>query len=268
MTSQLRLVPAAEGRELLGGRMVLKVSGAETDDAYTLCIGLTPPGLGPPLHVHEQDDQTHYVTRGTYELVCGPDVVIAGPGACVHMPRYTPHTFRNVGDEPAELIEFTAPGGIDRYFDAVAHLGPSAMDLEARNDVGRPFGISFPEHPEAYIEPSPGETRRAATVVAAGEGRRVDLGGHEAICRMEAADTGGSHSLTEVALPAGAVASLGASGAMVLVTLEGAVTVRQNGERVDAAQGDSVAMLSVGEAAVETGDWPARLIAYAIEAGN
>ena len=146
-TPNILHLPAGEGRPLLDGRMVLKVAAADSGEAYTLCLGVTPPGLGPPLHLHAFDDQTHYVVRGTYELICGPEVVTVGAGACVHMPRYTPHTFRNVGTEPAELVEFTAPGGIDRYFDAVAHLGPVAMDLDARNDAGKPFGISFPDRP-------------------------------------------------------------------------------------------------------------------------
>jgi mannose-6-phosphate isomerase-like protein (cupin superfamily) len=267
-TRTLRHVPVADGRPLLEGRMLLKVSADDSDDAYTLCLGLTPVGLGPPLHLHAFDDQTHYVVRGTYELIAGPDVTVAGPGACVHMPRFTPHTFRNVGDEPAELVEFTAPGGIDRYFDAVAHLGPVAKDLEARNAIGRRFGMSFPTDPEDYLEPPPGETRRPLTVVGSGEGRRLDWPGCEAIRKIDAADTDGSHSLTDITLPAGATAPLAAAGGIAVVVLDGVVTVRAGSEWVEAGPGDTVAVPPLGEAVAEAGPEQARFIVYAIEASS
>ncbi len=98
--TRLRHIPAAEGRPVLDGRLVLKVSADDTGDAYTFLCGHTPPGLGPPLHNHELEDETFYVLRGTYEMQCGPAVIRAEQGAALHMPRYTPHTFRNVGDEP------------------------------------------------------------------------------------------------------------------------------------------------------------------------
>jgi mannose-6-phosphate isomerase-like protein (cupin superfamily) len=242
--------------------MQLKVAAEEVGDAYTLCFGHTPPGLGPPLHLHEFDDQTHYVTKGTYELICGPDVVVAGEGACVHMPRYTPHTFRNVGDDPAELIEFTIPGGIDRYFDAVAHLGAVAADVDARNEVGRSFGMSFPEHPEAYIEPPEGESRRETTVVGAGEGERLDGFEGEAWLKFSAADTGGTHTVTEIALPAGADVLLPMRGWLAAIGLEGAFALHVGDERAEATVGDTIAVGSVASVRATT-DGPARFLVYA-----
>lgn len=259
----LHRVPAATGRSLLDGRMVLKVAAAETDGVYTLCFGVTPPGLGPPLHLHALDDQTHYVLEGTYELQCGPDVVTAGPGACVHMPRYTPHTFRNVGDEPARLVELTTPGGIDRYFDAVAHLGALATDLDARNEVGRPYGISFPTHPAAYAEAQPGETRRPILVVPADGGRRIELSGHEATRKLDLSETDGAHSLTEVALPARSSLELDPADRSLVVLREGRLLLEADGDRVEAHRADSVSVRTGIAATVSTGAAPARFLLYA-----
>lgn len=262
----LTFVPAAEGRPLLAGRMLLKVSGQETDDAYTLCLGVTPPGLGPPLHVHETADQTHYVLEGTYELIAGPDVATVGRGSCVHMPRCIPHTFRNVGDETAELIEFTLPGGIDRYFDDVEHLSPFATDIEARNAVGKPYGISFPDDPEAYLDPAPGEDLRPVVLVRAGEGTRAHAGGYEETRIIETDDAGGLHSLTEYALPPGATAEVTAPGPIALVGLDGALTVSADGETAQARRGDTVAAAAGIGVTVTAGDEPVRFIVYALEA--
>lgn len=261
----LRLVRAADGPPLLDGRMLLKVSADESHDAYTLCLGLTPPGLGPPLHLHMHDDQTHYVVRGTYELIVGSDVVLGGPGASVHMPRYTPHTFRNVSDEPAEIIEFTAPGGIDRYFDAVAHLGPVAMDIDARNAIGRPFGMSFPLDPKHYPELPPGEVRRQATFVLADEGCPLDWEGCDAVRKVGADDTAGSHALTEISLSVGSRATLPELEQAVVVVLSGTVVVEAGDERAQAIPGDSVAVLSSKIVTLTAGDEPAKLVVYTIE---
>ena len=261
----LRHVSAAEGASLLDGRMLLKVAADDSNDAYTLCLGLTPPGLGPPLHLHAFDDQTHYVVRGTYELIIGPEVTLAGSGACVHMPRFTPHTFRNAGTEPAEIVELSAPGGIDRYFEAVAHLGPVAMDLDARNDVGRPYGISFPESPEDYLEPPPGESRRPSTIVDGEEGRPLEWEGCDAICKLDGAATGGSHSLIEVSLPEGGTAALPSAEQAALVVVSGGVVVRAGGEEARAGPSDSVAVRPADEVTVDAEDGPAKLIVYTIE---
>jgi mannose-6-phosphate isomerase-like protein (cupin superfamily) len=259
----LRHVAAADGPPLLDGRMLLKVSADESLEQYTLCLGLTPPGLGPPLHCHELDDQTHYVVRGTYELIVGPEVVVAGPGAAVHMPRFTPHTFRNVSDEPAEIVELTAPGGIDRYFQAVAHLGPVAMDLEARNEVGRPYGMSFPEDPAHVIEPPPGETRRAATFVGDDGGRRLDWDGCVATRKIDPADTDGSHSLTEIALAGGGSVALPPARQLALVVVAGSAVVNVGGEEARAEAGGTVAAFPADDVIVTAGVDGTKLVVYA-----
>ncbi len=248
-TRTLHHVPKAAGRPLLEGRMLLKAGADDTEEAFTLCLGLTPPGMGPPLHLHEIDDQTHYVVRGTYELQCGPERVVAPPGACVHMPRYTPHTFKNIGDEPAEIVELTIPGGLDRYFDEVEHLGAVATDFDARNEVGRPYGMSFPTDPTDLIEPPLGETRRPIVVVAAGEGRPVELSGHRATCKLAGARTGGLHSLFEADLEPGESVGFSATRAAVVVVW-GTVVVESRGDRVPADEGDTVEGLVEGTCSV------------------
>ena len=249
---------------MLDGRLVLKVSADETGDAYTFLRGHTPPGLGPPLHNHELEDETFYVLRGTYEMQCGPAVIRAEQGAALHMPRYTPHTFRNVGDEPAELAELMTPGGLDRYFDAVGHLGPEATDLEARTAIGETYGISFPTDPGELIEPRPGERRRPITYVAPGDGRRVDIGGHEALVKVDRTDADGLHSLVELELPPGGRVPLPEAGRSLVVVVSGAVTVESGDEAVEGEEGDAIAVASAGDQAVATDGRPARFLLFSV----
>jgi mannose-6-phosphate isomerase-like protein (cupin superfamily) len=180
------------------------------------------------------------------------------------MPRYTPHTFRNVGDGPGELVELMTPGGLDRYFDAVGHLGAEATDLEARTAIGDAYGISFPTDPGEVAEPPPGEHRRPITYVAPGDGRRVDIGGHEAVVKVEREDADGLHSLLELELLPGGRASLPEARQSLVVVISGEVTVESNGEAVEAEDGDSIAVASTGAEAAATDGRPARLLVFSV----
>ena len=47
-----------------GTRMVVKVSGEQSEGAYTLIEMAHPPDAGPPLHVHLQASEAYYVLEG------------------------------------------------------------------------------------------------------------------------------------------------------------------------------------------------------------
>jgi len=271
VTGRVLHIGAAEGRPVLGGRLTLKLGADQTSESYSLLRGHTPPGLGPPLHVHELEDETFYVLHGTYEMQCGGELVTVGPGACIHLPRFTPHTFCNAGSDQAELLEFMAPGGIERYFDAVGFLGPEADDLEARSEVSRPYGISFPTDPTTRLEPPPGESQRPIKVATSEDGRRIDLAGYEATCMVESADAGRSHSLLEVELPPGGSLPLpGARSAHALVfVVDGRLALESADAALEAETEDAVAISRGIDIELANADGrPTRLLLFSIEAGN
>jgi len=63
-----------------------------------------PPRLIAPWHVHHSDDEAWYVLEGTLRVAVGNDVVEAGPGAAVFVPRGTPHTYWNAGPQPLRYL--------------------------------------------------------------------------------------------------------------------------------------------------------------------
>jgi mannose-6-phosphate isomerase-like protein (cupin superfamily) len=77
----------------------------------TVVLEMTlPVGSAPPLHVHDDLDDTWYVLEGQMVVRCGEDELVVGPGHWVSMPRGVPHTFRVVGESclctttPASVI--------------------------------------------------------------------------------------------------------------------------------------------------------------------
>ena len=60
-----------------------------------------PAGSSPPLHIHDDLDDTWYILDGQMVVRCGDEELVVGAGHWVSMPRGVPHTFRVVGEEEA-----------------------------------------------------------------------------------------------------------------------------------------------------------------------
>jgi mannose-6-phosphate isomerase-like protein (cupin superfamily) len=71
----------------------------------TVVLEMTlPVGSAPPLHVHDDLDDTWYILEGEMVVRCGDDESVVGAGHWVSMPRGIPHTFRVVGDREARIL--------------------------------------------------------------------------------------------------------------------------------------------------------------------
>ena len=86
----------------------------------------SPPGFGAPRHVHRSNDEMFYVLAGTFAFLLGDEVVHAGPGSLVFVPRGTVHAPRVVGPEQGRVLVAFVPGGAERAFDEFAALAAEA----------------------------------------------------------------------------------------------------------------------------------------------
>ncbi|MEV6673551.1 cupin domain-containing protein [Streptomyces sp. NPDC051162] len=102
------------------GRFLLR--GTDTGGLFSLMEFTTPPGGGPPLHLHDNEDETFYVTSGLYEFQLGDTVHTAGPGTVLYGPRGTGHGFRNISDGPGTMLCYVTPGGAETMFEELAEL--------------------------------------------------------------------------------------------------------------------------------------------------
>ena len=125
------VVPAGTG---LAGDPGLKASRRSTGG--TLSVFETSIEAGPPLHVHEREDECFYVLDGELSVRCGDDAFTAAAGSFVFLPRGRPHTFQAAGP-PARLLLIATPGGLEDYF---AEINFAASDAE-RHRVGERYGI-------------------------------------------------------------------------------------------------------------------------------
>ena len=131
-----------------GARMVIKARAADTGGALGLVEGTFPPHFGPPLHVHEREDEGFLVLEGEIQVRQGDEERVVGPGTWVWGPRGVPHAFRT-GPEGARALVLVTPGGFERMFEEGGVPGrdgdegpPSAgYDPEAARAIADRFGF-------------------------------------------------------------------------------------------------------------------------------
>jgi mannose-6-phosphate isomerase-like protein (cupin superfamily) len=118
----------------LAGDPGLKASRHSTGGALTVIE--TSIGGGPPLHVHDREDECFYVLDGELSVRCGGDAFGAAAGSFVFLPRGRPHQFWAVGPA-ARLLLIAVPGGIEDYF---REINAASGDAE-RGQIQERYGI-------------------------------------------------------------------------------------------------------------------------------
>jgi quercetin dioxygenase-like cupin family protein len=113
-----------------GDHYTFLVTGEETGGAYFAMEALVPPDGGPPPHIHTREDETFYLLEGQIEFLLGEELVLAGPGDFVNVPRGTVHRFRNTGSKPARMVLTFTPAGIEDWFAETLERAPNDVGVE------------------------------------------------------------------------------------------------------------------------------------------
>ena len=142
MTEPL-VVPPGQGTNIqgpAGGLLTFKARGAQTAGRLTAFENVIAPLDGPPLHTHDQEDESWYILEGRLRFRLGDELQEAPEGTFVFVPRGTPHCFQNVGDDPARILVLFTPAGMERFFDEFAKL-EAPLDPAAFATLGAPAGM-------------------------------------------------------------------------------------------------------------------------------
>jgi quercetin dioxygenase-like cupin family protein len=119
--------PALTHLAVVGDTYTILVSGERTAGRYALIDMLIPPGGGPPPHRHDFEEMFH-VLEGSIEVSLRGDRTTAGAGETVNIPANAPHSFTNTSKEPARVLCFVSPAGLEAYF---AEFGDPVPDRTA-----------------------------------------------------------------------------------------------------------------------------------------
>jgi quercetin dioxygenase-like cupin family protein len=98
-------------------------------------ITLPPHTPGPPQHRHARHDEGFYVVSGAARFTVGETTYDAVPGTLVMIPPGAPHTFANLGDEPAVLLNTFTPDLYVQYFRDLGEMIASGKPLTPENTI-------------------------------------------------------------------------------------------------------------------------------------
>jgi|SRR5882757_110181 len=112
-----------------GERFKVRASSDETNGRYSVLELVAAPGCGPPLHIHQDEDEHFVVLEGTVCFVCGDRTFDATAGTALTVPKGVRHTWANLSESDVRMLAAFAPGGFERCFHELA--GAAADEFEA-----------------------------------------------------------------------------------------------------------------------------------------
>ena len=139
-------VAPEEGKALwvAGDLVTLKMVGEDTNGAFLLGEEVSPPGGGPPPHIHQHEDETFCVLEGEYEFLIGERTIRAGAGSVIYGPRNVPHSFKNVGTTPARMLAFVTPAGFQGFLEEAGEeaTGGSSPPKPGQEEIERMLALA------------------------------------------------------------------------------------------------------------------------------
>jgi quercetin dioxygenase-like cupin family protein len=117
--SAVSVVGPDDGEKIQLGPTQMRILEDGSTTGHRLGIGeitIAPHTQGPPQHRHAQHDEGFYVVSGTIHFTVGETTHVAPAGTLAMIPPGAPHTFANLGDEPAVLLNTFTPDLYVRYF--------------------------------------------------------------------------------------------------------------------------------------------------------
>jgi mannose-6-phosphate isomerase-like protein (cupin superfamily) len=117
--TEVSIVGPADGEVPLSGPVRVRILEDGSSTAHRLGMAeltVAPRTAGPPQHRHARHDEGFYIVSGQARFTVGETSYDAPAGTLVMVPPGAPHTFANVTDEPAVLLNTFTPDLYVQYF--------------------------------------------------------------------------------------------------------------------------------------------------------
>lgn len=110
-----------------------KVSAKDTGEDLCVFEAVRNERGGPPLHVHQNQDEWFYIVEGEYAFRVGDETFRLSAGDALFAPRKVPHTFAKVSEGRGKMILVYQPAGtMEQYFREVSGFTRPPTDVEMR----------------------------------------------------------------------------------------------------------------------------------------
>lgn len=123
---------------------IVKLAGEDAGGRVGLFESRTDTVGGPPLHGHDDADETFYILEGEAVFVAGETMRVVGPGDTVFVPQGVEHTFRITSADGGRHPVVLTPGGFQGFFGAVAAEGLTIPeDMDRINAIAAQYDLRF-----------------------------------------------------------------------------------------------------------------------------
>jgi len=86
----------------------IRVRSTDVGSSYSIIEGILAPLSGPPLHIHQNEDEIFEVLEGNVRFVCEGEMFDAPVGTSVVIPKGARHTWKNTsGTQDARVLPFS-----------------------------------------------------------------------------------------------------------------------------------------------------------------
>ena len=126
----------------MGSLMSFLASSEETGNGFNLMEYRSAPGHEPPPHIHLNQDELLYILEGEVQAYCQNMTLSVRAGESIFLPRNEAHAWYVLSPRLRMLI-FNQPGGLDRYFHAMAASPATSMELPTD---ALTYELDDPEH--------------------------------------------------------------------------------------------------------------------------
>lgn len=148
------IVPAGAGDEIavslegVADVIRFKITGEQSAGTITfLEYDAVPNSNGVRPHYHDGHEELFYVLEGVLRMRKDDDIIDAGPGDFVFVPRGVVHAFWNATDEPTRFIGTWTPAGFEHLFTERDQLAQEigALTPERNAELAAKHGVRFVE---------------------------------------------------------------------------------------------------------------------------
>ena len=135
-----------------GGIYRIVTTTAQTGGIHFALDCTEKPGGGPPLHVHETEEEYFFVTEGEFTFSIDGKITKAKAGESAFVPRGKVHCFKNCTNQDTRMLALFTPGNIEGYFNFGLPLEDGSIPSEAclierMNSIGPKFNVKQVEGP-------------------------------------------------------------------------------------------------------------------------
>jgi quercetin dioxygenase-like cupin family protein len=140
-----RIVTAEDAQKfiVIGDNQTIRLTGADTNGAYTLIEQCNVAGIGVPPHVHANEDETFHIAEGQVTFTVDGQEIVADAGTTVFVPRGVPHSFMTTGEGTNRVFLIISPPGLEAMFQEMHQLPAGPPDMAVISGICERYGISF-----------------------------------------------------------------------------------------------------------------------------